>query len=72
MQKKLYWPKNILLIKNPQFYSDLAEILLMLPTHELIKLTKFDDDWTKIVDFLLVVYFWVSVIFLISLYLMRQ
>ena len=27
-------------------------------------MTKFDEDQTKIVDFLLVVYFWVSVIFL--------
>ena len=26
-------------------------------------MTKFDEDWTKIVDFLLVVYFLVSVIF---------
>ena len=61
--KKIILTKNILLIKNPQFCSDLAEILAILPTHELIILTKFDGDWTKIVDFLLVVYFWASIIF---------
>ena len=36
--------KNIPLIKKPQFCSDLAEILAILPTHGLIILTKFDDD----------------------------
>ena len=45
--KKIILTKNIPLIKNPQFYSDLAEILAILPTHELIILTKFDGDWTK-------------------------
>ena len=50
-------------MKNRQFYSNLAEILAMLPTHGLIILTKFDEDWTKIVDFSLVDYFWASVIF---------
>ena len=50
--KKIILTKNIPLIKNPQFYSDLAEILAILSTHELIILTKFDGDWTKIVDFL--------------------
>ena len=39
--------------KNPQFYSDLAEILVISPTHGLTILTKFDEDSTKIVDFLL-------------------
>ena len=47
----------MLQIKNSQYYSDLAEILAVLPSHVLITLTKFDEDWTKIVDFLLVVYF---------------
>ena len=55
-----------MLIKNPQFYSDLAEILAILPTHGLITLTKFDDDRTKIVDFLSLVYFWFSEIVLIQ------
>ena len=39
-------------MKNSQFYSDMAEILAILPTFGLIILTKFDEDWTKIVDFI--------------------
>ena len=35
--------------------------LAILPTHGLIILTKLDE--TKIVDFLLVVYFWAGIIF---------
>ena len=50
-------------MKNPQFYSNLAEILVKLPTHGLIILTNFDEDWTQIVNFLWVVYIWASVIF---------
>ena len=53
----------MLQIKNSQYYSDLAEILAVLPSHVLITLTKFDEDWTKIVDFLLALYFWSSIIF---------
>ena len=63
IQKKIHWPKNILLIKNTQFWLDFAEILAFLHTHGLTILTKFGEDWTKIVDFLLEAYFWVSVIF---------
>ena len=53
----------MILIKNPQFYSNFARTLVILPTHGLIILNKFDDDQTKIVDFLLLVYFSASVIF---------
>ena len=49
-------------MKNPPFYSDLAEVLTLLPIHGLFTLTKFDDDWRKSMDFLLVVYFWSGVI----------
>ena len=56
-------PKNILLKKNSQFYSNLAEVLATLHTYGLINLTMFDEDQTKTVDFLLVVYFWSSVTF---------
>ena len=45
-----------------------AEILVISLTHGLTILTKFDKDSTKIVDLLLVVYFWVSVIFLESVF----
>ena len=41
----------------------MADILAILFTHELVILTKFDKDWTKIVDLLLLVYFWASIIF---------
>ena len=57
-----------ILIKNPQFYSNLADILTILPTHGLMILTKCDGDWTKIVDFLLVEYFWASIIFFESVF----
>ena len=67
IKKQLYWPKNRLLTKNLQSYSDLADILAILSTHELIILTKFDKDRTKIVDFLLILYFWSRMIFLVSL-----
>ena len=36
MQKKLDWPKNRLLVKNPQFLSSQVDIQATLPTHELI------------------------------------
>ena len=49
-------------MKNSQFYSDLAEILVIPPTHGLTILTKFDEDSARIVDFLLEVYFCFSVI----------
>ena len=44
----------MLLVKNPQF----------LYTHESLILAKFHNDWVKIVDFLLIAYFWASVIFI--------
>ena len=49
----------MLSIKNPQFYSDLAEILAILSTHGLKILTKSEKDRTKTVDFLLCIsIFW--------------
>ena len=63
IKKQLYWPKNRLLTKNLQFYSNLADILTILSTHELIILTKFDEDRSKIMDFLLALYFCPSIIF---------
>ena len=57
MQKKLDWLKNWLLVKNPQFLSNQADIQATLPTHELIILTKFHTDWQEIVDFLVIAKF---------------
>ena len=53
----------MLLAKNLQYLSDFADILAILSTHELIILIKFDEDWTKIVNFLLELYFWSIIIF---------
>ena len=54
--------KNYTTNKKSTISLHLGEILAILPTHELIILTKFDDDWTKIADVISVVYFWASVI----------
>ena len=43
MQKKLDWLKIWLLVKNPQFLSNQANILAISPTHELVILTKFHN-----------------------------
>ena len=47
----------MLLLKNPQFFSDHYEILTKEGTHEDLILTKFRNDRVKIVDFLVKVYF---------------
>ena len=57
MQKKLDWLKIWLLVKNPQFLSNQADIPATSPTHELVILTKFHKDWQEIVDFLVVAKF---------------
>ena len=51
MNKKGHKLKTPPLIKNPQFSSNLADILEKLPTHEVVILTKFHKDCKKIVDF---------------------
>ena len=55
-QKKVYKPKIWLLIKNPQFCSNQAK-KAKKNALEIIILTKFHKDWTKIVDFLLMSHF---------------
>ena len=57
MQKNPNWLKIWIIVKNPQFLSNQADIQAILPTHELVNLTKFHDDWPKIVDFLLLAKF---------------
>ena len=47
----------MLLLNNPQFLSDHYEILTKEGTHEDPILTKFRNDWVKIVDFLIKAYF---------------
>ena len=50
------------LVKNQQFLSNQADIQAVLPTLELVVLTKFHKDWQKIVDFLVIAKFWASLI----------
>ena len=45
------------LVKNPQFFSNQADIRAILPSHELVTLTKFHKDWQKVVDFLVIAKF---------------
>ena len=55
--------------KKSTMLFNLAEILAILPTHGLIILTKFDENCTKIVDFLLLAYFLASVISFESIFI---
>ena len=64
MHKKLDWLKISAVVKNLQFLSDQAEIQAILPTHELFILTKFHQNWQKIVDFVAIVKFCASPVFL--------
>ena len=64
-KKKVYKPKIWLLIKNPQFCSNQANILATNSAHEMIILTKFHKDRTKIVDFLLIAKFWACKLFFV-------
>ena len=54
---------NILLMKCSQFQSNFDEILEILLILGLLILTKFDEDWTKIVKLLLLVNFSGSIFF---------
>ena len=46
--KNSYWPINLLIIKDPQFWSNQAEILAILPIYGIVSLTKFHDKRKKI------------------------
>ena len=46
----------MLLIENPQFLPNHNETLSNYGTHEYLILTKFRNDWIKIVDFLIKAY----------------
>ena len=51
-------PKNMLLLKNPQFLRNHNETWSKCGTHGLFIFTKFCNDCIKIVDFLIKAYFW--------------
>ena len=57
MEKKLDCLKILPLVKNLQSLSNQADIHAILPTHELVTLTKFRKDWQKIENFLVIVKF---------------
>ena len=52
MQQKIDWLKISPLVENLQSLCNQADILAILPTNELVILTKFHKDWQKIVNFL--------------------
>ena len=62
-KKKQDWPRNSPLVKILQFYFNSAHILPISPTHEVTLLTKFHNDCAKIVEFLLVASFGLSLVF---------
>ena len=58
-----------LTIKDPQFWTNQADIQATLPTHELIILTKFHKDWQEVVDFLVIAKVWASLTFFAPVYI---
>ena len=52
------------LSKKIQNWLDQADIHAILPTYELVFFTKFYNNWFKIVDCFLMLYFWASAVFL--------
>ena len=59
-------------MKNPQFLANQAQTLAILPIHEMVILTKFHNDWMKIVHFSLIAYFRASLIFYFSLFIFLE
>ena len=53
-------------VKDSQYLPNLHENLSKSEAHEHAILTEFQVNWTKIVDFLLLAYFWTSVIFFVT------
>ena len=51
MRKKSVEPKKLAIIKNLQFWSYQADILVTTPTHKLVFDIKFNKYQRKIVDF---------------------
>ena len=47
----------MLLLKNPQFSPNHNETLTQICTDEYLIVSKFRNDWVKIVDFLIKAYF---------------
>ena len=63
MPKIYHKAKTWQLIKNPQFWSNQADILTTKGTMNIF--TKFHKNWTTIVDFLLIAKFWAILLFFV-------
>ena len=50
-------PRNGPLIKNPQFLSNFTETLRAWPSHGMINIWKFEQNWTRIVDLSLIAFY---------------
>ena len=61
--KKRHTSKNWLFVKVLQFSPNLYETWSRLTPHELIILTKFHEDWAKIVELLLIANFGMCPVF---------
>ena len=72
MRKELDWLKIWLLVKNPQFISNQADLQVTLPTHELKIVSKFHKDWKEIVDFLVTAKFWANIYIFLHQSLLSQ
>ena len=60
--------KNWLFVKNQQFLSNPDKNCWKWLAHEAIIFTKFYENWTKIVNFLLMPKFWKRLVFLLRPY----
>ena len=61
----------MLLVKNPQFLSNQADILPKLPIHKLVILTECHNDKMNIMDFFQTANFWASPIFYYPYFMIR-
>ena len=59
-QENANWLRKVSLMKNPHFWWYQADILAIWPNHEVVILTKFHQNWTKIDNFLSIVHFLAS------------
>ena len=62
-KKNLHTLKNWPLIKDQQFCNNSHRTLRNLLPHEVTIFIKFHEDWSKIVDFLLMSNFWTCAVF---------
>ena len=69
MHKERYWPQNWPLVKNLQFWFNLDQILSNWLSHLCDLLTKFHENWTKIVDFSLIANFEASTVLFASVFM---